>query len=146
MGKWVMSIHEDRFGALWIGTWSEGLIRFDPESERLTRFTKDPADPDAIGSNSIYSVVESPYGDLWIATYGGGLNRIPADMVKAPHPRFMHYVNDPSGSGGISYNSIRPLYLDPAKPVVDWDTGKRCEQNISAQMFNNVYAPGRRPV
>jgi len=38
-------IHEDRSGALWIGTQSGGLSRFDRETERIGLYRHDPDDP-----------------------------------------------------------------------------------------------------
>ena len=33
----IITIHEDRAGYLWVGTWGGGLNRFDPATESFTR-------------------------------------------------------------------------------------------------------------
>jgi signal transduction histidine kinase/ligand-binding sensor domain-containing protein len=57
---------EDREGAVWLGTFESGLLRFDQErGETVT--TSD---------RQIQSLAEERDGSLWVGTAGGGLDRI----------------------------------------------------------------------
>ncbi|HEX5226793.1 MAG TPA: two-component regulator propeller domain-containing protein [Bryobacteraceae bacterium] len=59
---------ETHDGALWAGTYGEGLWRVSNGKLRL--YTVD----DGLSSNQIRSLVEDPDGSLWIGTFGGGLD------------------------------------------------------------------------
>lgn len=67
----VSVIHEDGEGMLSVGTLGGGLNRFDPETERFTRFPFDPEDPQSLGNPFVYSILEHREGRLWIATDAG---------------------------------------------------------------------------
>lgn len=67
--NFVMALHADRAGDLWIGTFGGGLVRM--RKGRFELFTKD----DGLTSERIRSIAEDDAGTLWIATGGGGLLR-----------------------------------------------------------------------
>jgi len=62
------SILEDQNGHLWIGTEKMGLNRFDPETEKFTRYL-----PESLKSTIIPSLYEDSLGVIWISTFGAGL-------------------------------------------------------------------------
>lgn len=76
-GTGVWAIHEDRSGALWVGTWQGNfcLNRFDRATRRFTHITTDPSNPRSISSNSVRAMHEDRDGNMWIGTWGGGLNK-----------------------------------------------------------------------
>jgi signal transduction histidine kinase/ligand-binding sensor domain-containing protein len=57
---------EDRHGALWIGTWQNGLFRYDGRS----------LEPVLTPDREINCLTEDREGNLWVGTAGGGLNRV----------------------------------------------------------------------
>lgn len=65
---WITSMLMDSSGMLWVGTRYGGLNRFDPATERFTRFDWPDAD-----NNEITALVEDDQGTLWVASYGGGV-------------------------------------------------------------------------
>jgi len=102
----ISSLMEDRFGRLWIGTYGNGLDRYDPVTGRIDRFRHDEDDPGSISDNNIYHTLESRNGSFWIST-NNGLNRC--------HPRedtFTHYRHVEGDDGSISGNTTRGLYED----------------------------------
>jgi PAS domain S-box-containing protein len=64
---------------LWIGTWGNGVSRLDladpaslnPARAAFTTLTHDPANPNSLGENSVWSIHASPDGLLWFGTQGG---------------------------------------------------------------------------
>ena len=56
----ITSILEDRNGALWLGTHGAGLLKYDRDHQRFTRYRHDPDDPDSIAQNN----VEHLFADL----------------------------------------------------------------------------------
>jgi len=101
-GAWVLSIYEDRAGALWIGTWGGGLNKFDRDTERFTRLVNDPKNPHSLSHNDVGSIYEDHAGMLWIGT-SSGLNKFDRDTE-----RFTHFVNDPQNPHSLSRSAAKP--------------------------------------
>ena len=72
----VMALLYDRDGALWIGTMTGGLERFDPQRGSLRSYRHDATDPTTLPADGVMSLYEDRGGDLWVGTFGGGLARI----------------------------------------------------------------------
>ncbi len=68
----VMYIEDS--GKFWIGTFSSGLILFNPENDKFANFQHDRNDPSTVSDNDIRSIYKDMNGNLWIGTYSGGLN------------------------------------------------------------------------
>ena len=68
----VTSIHQDRKGYLWFGTW-EGLSRFD--GYRFTNYGLH----DGLDNFVINTIAEDRQGHLWVGTNGGGVARLVDD-------------------------------------------------------------------
>jgi ligand-binding sensor domain-containing protein/signal transduction histidine kinase len=63
---YVLSIHEDRAGTLWIGT-AGGLNRFDRTNGTFTTFSESEGLP----NNYVCGMLEDESGNLWLATVKG---------------------------------------------------------------------------
>jgi len=59
---------------LWLGTWGQGLIRFDPVSKAVRFYRHVPGKPGSISSDDTYRIYPDSKGGIWIGTWGGGLN------------------------------------------------------------------------
>jgi ligand-binding sensor domain-containing protein/signal transduction histidine kinase len=104
--NYVMTIYEDRAGALWIGTWG-GLDRFDRDKEQFVHYQNDANDPDSLSHNYVPSIYEDRSGVLWVGTGGGGLNRL--DRV---NERFIHYRTDLDDPYSLSNDRVWAVYQD----------------------------------
>ncbi len=65
--NFIMALHADRAGDLWIGTFGGGLLRL--RKGRFELFTK----KDGLTNERIRSIHEDRAGAVWVATGGGGL-------------------------------------------------------------------------
>jgi ligand-binding sensor domain-containing protein len=67
--KWdhIPFIIEDGAGAIWIGTYLEGLVRYDPDTKRVTRF-KSETRQNGYTDNTSWCAYKSRDGVLWIST------------------------------------------------------------------------------
>jgi len=65
-GAGILSIHEDRTGTLWLGTF-DGLYRYDRQNGIFTRYTESQGLP----SSAIRCILEDGVGRLWLSTQKG---------------------------------------------------------------------------
>jgi signal transduction histidine kinase/ligand-binding sensor domain-containing protein len=73
----VLSIVEDRAGALWVGTSGQGLAKLDTVSGKLKLYRHVTGDPRTLSDNVVTHLHIDHNGTLW-ATTGNGLNRYDA--------------------------------------------------------------------
>ncbi len=97
----VLTILQDRFGFLWIGT-EDGLNRYNGYSFKI--FRPEFNNPDSISDRWITSLYEDSQGYLWVGTRQGGLNRFDAATGK-----FMYYLNDPEDPDSLSSNHVTAI-------------------------------------
>lgn len=57
-------------GMFWIGTWENGLVKFEPDREHFTNYTPEQGFPI---STLIVGLLEDAAGQLWLGTAGDGL-------------------------------------------------------------------------
>ncbi|MCU0663491.1 MAG: hypothetical protein MUC50_14335 [Myxococcota bacterium] len=75
--KGLESLYEDRKGRLWLGTWGDGILRWD--GQRITSFAKEQGVTNLI----ISDFAEDRDGNLFVATFGGGLLRLEGEKFTA---------------------------------------------------------------
>ncbi len=63
----VSCILQDRSGMVWVGSWGGGLNKFDPSTEKFTRYEEE----DGLPSDWIWGILEDDHGNLWISTSRG---------------------------------------------------------------------------
>ena len=116
----ISSITEDQQGYLWIGTWGNGVIRFDPINKTAIHLYKKNDDESSISFNRITRVLASRDGTIWIGTFGNGLNKLELfDPSKSEQNsyRVTHYKNTVDNSNGLSDDRIISLFEDPDKTI-----------------------------
>jgi ligand-binding sensor domain-containing protein len=114
----VTAITEDKDGYLWIGTWGNGIIRFDRKEGRGTHFLNDPNNAFSLSSNRIIDIISDRNGDVWIATFGGGLNKLVKDNFnensksKTQTTDFLRYRSSESNKSSLSDDKTISLFED----------------------------------
>ncbi len=63
----VLSIHQDKKGTIWLGTYGGGLNRFDPGKEEFYTYTTQ----NGLAHNVIFGILEDNEGNLWLSTSNG---------------------------------------------------------------------------
>lgn len=106
-GNKIKVIYEDGDGILWLGSNSDGLIRFEKKTGKYKYYINNPNDPYSLSFNSILSIIEDRKGNLWIGTHNGGLNRFNRKDEK--FYVYKHDVNDPYSIGN---NWVPAVYED----------------------------------
>jgi len=90
----------DRFGNIWIGTESMGLLMYNPRN-LLNSFKWDESDPSTITTGWSVRMLESRSGDVWAATRGSGVN---------------------TGINRINLEDkiVKPYIYNDIDPVIEW--------------------------
>jgi len=107
----LTTLFKDHLGQLWIGTANAGLALYDPTAEfpnRFKRYAHEPANPDSLSDNNVWSIAEDREGRLWVATYGGGLN-----ILDRRTGRFSHLRQDGDDDKCLPTDLITAVTVDP---------------------------------
>ena len=105
----IRGIYEDRFGKLWIGSWSlsGGLNQYDPVTDSFIHFQHDDDNPGSLSENQVRVINEDKNGNLWIGLSETGLDRY--DRITN---KFVHYQHNPSNPKSLSDNVVMSIYTD----------------------------------
>jgi signal transduction histidine kinase/ligand-binding sensor domain-containing protein len=104
--NWIQTMVEGEPGLLWIGTWGEGLNKFDTVTNQVTRYCHEPGQK-GLSHNIILAVFWDSTNTLWIGTNGGGLNRLDPETHQ-----FSHYKNKPEDPSSLSCDRVTSIYED----------------------------------
>ena len=96
---------EDAKGNLWIGTNGAGLIYFDRQKNKFSRFTHNRADPNSLCGDIIVSLCIDHEQKLWIGTYMSGMDSYDGK-------KFTHYRHNSGVPESISENNIWEIFED----------------------------------
>lgn len=83
----VDSMLEDQDGTLWVGTHTDGVLKFDRARKRVTRYRNDPANKESLSENHITTLFEDREGNIWIgfnATEPAYFDARPPSFTKLP--------------------------------------------------------------
>ena len=78
----IFAMAEDLSGALWLGSDSHGLLRFDPQREKMTVIKSSLQSLDSDKKSGIRSLFIDTEQVLWIGTNGSGLHRLDLTQSK----------------------------------------------------------------
>lgn len=86
----VKSLLEDSKGNIWIGTWNEGLYRYDPEEGKYFAY------PKMNERKSAHVVFEDSHHRIWVGAWEEGLALLenPYDMNKVSWKIYRHHPDD----------------------------------------------------
>ncbi len=85
--NFIMSLYEDRRGALWIGTIDGGLCKFNKKTKTFKRFMFDENNKRSISDNSVFVIYEDSRNNFWVGT-SEGLNLF--NMKSGKFRRFLY--------------------------------------------------------
>lgn len=114
----ITAIAEDDEGYLWIGTWGNGLIKFDKKNNKGIHYYNDPDNPFSISSNRVTDLLIDNYDELWIATFGGGINKLIRKIVSENDKNdlglqgFLRYTSNQSNIHSLNDDKTISLFED----------------------------------
>ena len=81
----ITFITEDAAGNIWIGTFSNGLVRYDPKTKKTDHFGINADKSSGFKDNSAWWAYNSPDGLLWVCTQENNLYTIDIYTSNIPH-------------------------------------------------------------
>src|SRR5262249_48292253 len=72
----ITALAAGKDGRVWVGTYDEGLVEFDPASERAILHREQIGRGGTLSDDRIACLAFDRAGSLWIGTWGGGLDRM----------------------------------------------------------------------
>lgn len=100
----VMSISEETGGGFWVGTMAQGLLKYDPITNILSRPLLQNR---TIESQTIYSILIDREGNTWLGTNGEGVFRI-----NKSNNQIKQFVELPADPSSLSGHIVRNIYQD----------------------------------
>ena len=71
----IIQMPDDESGKIWLGTYGDGLIEFDPWQNSVRKHHHSDDDPQTLGSNVIPAMLIDRNNTLWIATDKNGFSK-----------------------------------------------------------------------
>lgn len=116
----ITSITEDKNGNLWIGTWGNGLYRFDKKTEKFEHFINDPQDVLSLSNNRVTKIIIDNKSVIWVGTFGGGLNRVAKIQDEKSETKYRYgFINYKSNESqfSISSNYVLSIFNDKSNNI-----------------------------
>ncbi|WP_282135361.1 sensor histidine kinase [Seonamhaeicola maritimus] len=102
----IKTVYADADGMIWIGTFNEGLDRYNSKTGKFTHYGHDPDDPTSLANDNIIDILRDSKGTLWIATNNG------LDQFNPKTNGFIHFQPKNGDSTSLSDYRVRCLYED----------------------------------
>ena len=117
---YLVSIHEDKHGVLWIGTSASGLNKFNLSSERFQTLIVPEIDGNE--KSGISSLLEDRSGNLWVGTLSGNIVKVTNQFSENAALRY--YNTDNYLKTYFSPIEIRTFYEDKNRNIWVGSFGK----------------------
>ncbi len=130
----VQTIYEDKQGYIWTGTGGSGLVRIDPQSNKIKSY---PPATDGSGPSHTYTycIYEDSKENFWIGTPTGGLN-----LIDRKKEKFLYIKHDDNKANSLSNDIILTIFEDSKNQLwIGTSTGlNRMDTPIEERMFEKL--------
>lgn len=102
-------VAEDFRGNLWLSSWGNGLLYFQPSDGEFRRFGQQTAVGQAISDNTVQSIYADPDsvgGAIWVGSLHG------IDRYFPKKRKFAHYQQNPDNANSLSNNHVHSILKD----------------------------------
>jgi len=103
----ILSLFEDRFGILWIGTYGGGLNKYDSRAKQFVHYGKESSQNTGLSNTVIFALAQDKHQNIWVGSYGAGVSIL--------NRTTNHYTNlqvIQGNNNAITSNLIRCIHLD----------------------------------
>jgi serine phosphatase RsbU (regulator of sigma subunit)/ligand-binding sensor domain-containing protein len=99
----VTGIVQDYEGYLWVGVYSQGLYRIDPNTKNIQKFEYNIYELNIFGRNVISNIYKDKYGVIWIGLYGKGVTKF--DPLREPF-NFYKFVTKDIANSNANFSTV----------------------------------------
>lgn len=103
----ITAMDADRAGNLWLGTASDGVVRWNPDAGTVSSFRGTAGTAGDLGNGPITALRVDAKGTVWVGTDGDGLYKL--DPATKQIKRIQH---DASNANSLSDDHIKVIYVD----------------------------------
>ena len=128
---------EDRAGNLWIGTLSDGILRFEQDAHRFVRYRNDPANPDSLTENRITTLYRDQEGDIW-----AGLGATEPAFIRARPTPFEKLPFDTGNPANLGETLVNTIYEDHRGALWTGTTGALNRYDPGSRTYRHYDIPG----
>src|SRR5690606_9517205 len=75
--NYITTIHEDKKGNIWVGTYGGGLSLLNPKTGRFISYSE----KDELANDTVQKIVEDKKGRIWVSTNTGIISFDPLTLV-----------------------------------------------------------------
>jgi len=136
--NWIGSITQDRSGQVWIGTWREGLFKYNAEKDRFVRYQLRPEHSGTFVNQYVWKLFGSRWNDKSIIWMGSDINGL--YKIDTEHDQIKNYFLQSDNPASISDNRIITIYQKPDENNVLWigtEQGGLNRLNIRTEEFTH---------
>lgn len=113
VGKSVSATMYDNTGALWVGFYDYGLVKYNQDHQVESLFRHDPEDELSLGNNRVVKLFQTSDGEIFVGTQGKGLYQF-----NRPDNNFTHLDSSPSSVYAIVEDDSGDLWIGSSKQAL----------------------------
>ncbi len=113
LNEWLKNtrkLTEDLHGNLWIVSYDNGFIRYEPKSKEVKQFLHSSSNS-PIHTNKISSVVIDNSGNLWVGSHNQGILFLDHTRLNDDNPEFDIIKHNPFDDRSLNSNLVYSLYV-----------------------------------
>ena len=118
-GVFYTSFMEDKQGNLWAGTYWDGLISYNPRTNKRIVFKQNKNNSKSISNNGINGIFQDYKNNIWIATENG------LNVYDSKRNEFKNYTIKDGFPSNVFYSIIEGekniLWISTSKGLVEFD-------------------------
>ena len=108
VGNTKTIVFKDSENQIWIGSWGEGLHRFNGAAQNFINYLPDANNPYSLGNAIVFALTEDNDKNLWVGTELG------LDVLPNGSEKFLHYIHNDKDNTSLSHNTVHSLFKDHA--------------------------------
>ena len=133
----VSSMLEDRDGTLWIGTFSDGLLKYDRAHQRFIRYRNDPTNDESLTENRITTLLQDREKNIWI-----GFGATEPAYFSTQRASFAVLPFDSGNRDNLGEALVNGIYEDRAGIVWMGTTGALVRLDRNSGRVSHTAVPG----
>ena len=110
--NFVMTMLEDRFDQIWIGTFGGGLNLYNRNQDNFYRYVPEQRNLSVVHRNRVKTLLESKDGNIWLGTEGGGIYKFDPDPARRSQMTFEKFEHPKLNKSDMGLQRIRSIAED----------------------------------